>query len=195
MPRSRRHSIMGATRLEESLSPTVLPELQKIRPAVVPVPVRPVAVGHRVHDTRGGRRPGRPAFRPRRPLPRGSLRGMALLLDHPSRPDRYAHHGDRDAEHRHGEHRQKLQHRHLQFAVSLSWFLFIYSFPSCGRYHPRFHDVSHLIIFTCFFLRNASRFVNPTEWNFSLTRVLSFWNNNRRVALDSRIVFTLWLTK
>lgn len=109
---------MGATRLEESLSPTVLPELQKIRPAVVPVPVRPAAVGHRVHDTRGGRRPGRSAFRPRRPLHRGSLRGMALLLDHPARPDRYADHGDRDAEHRHGEHRQKLQHRHLQFAVS-----------------------------------------------------------------------------
>lgn len=120
MPRSRRHPIVGATRLEESLPPTVLPELQKIRPAVVPVPAGPVAVGHRVHDTRRGRRPGRPAFRPRRPLHRGPLRGMALLLDHPPRPDRYAHHRDRDAEHRHGEHRQKLQHRRLQLAENRS---------------------------------------------------------------------------
>lgn len=118
MPRSRRHAFVGAAGLEESVPPTVLPELQKIRPAVVPFPARPASLGHRVHDTRRGGSPGRPALRPRHPLHRGSLRGMALLLDHPPRPDRHADHGDRDAEHRYGEHRPKLRHRRLQFSVS-----------------------------------------------------------------------------
>lgn len=52
MPRSRRHAVVGADGLEESLSTTVLSKLPKIRSDIVPVLVRAAALGHRVHDTK-----------------------------------------------------------------------------------------------------------------------------------------------
>lgn len=127
MPRSRRHPIVGAAWLEESLSSAILPELQKIRPAIVPVPVRAAALGHLLCATGRRRRPWWPAFRPRRPLYSRALRRMAVLLDHPSRSNRYADHRDCTAERRSSLHRGQLPRYYLQFAVS-HCMLFLFAF-------------------------------------------------------------------
>lgn len=120
MSRSRRYAIVGADGLEESLSTTVLSKLPKIRSAIVPVPVRAAALGHRVYDAERWRRPRWSAFRPRHPLPSGAFWRMVVLLDHPSCSNRHVDHRHYTAECRPCLHRRQLRHRCLQFAVSLS---------------------------------------------------------------------------
>lgn len=105
MPRSRRYTVLGTPRLEKSLSPAILSHLQKIRPGALPLSVRSVALGHRLLHPRRNRRSWWPAFRPRRSLPGRTLRGMAVLLDHPARPNRHANHRNYYAECRFGQHR------------------------------------------------------------------------------------------
>lgn len=120
---TRRYAVVGATRMEKSLSSAVLSELSKVCEGPLPFPTRSPGLGCRLLDSRKGRGTGRPSLRSRHSLHSRALWRVALFLDDSSSFDRDADHRNDTEKRRPHQHRRPLRRRRLQLAVSLLSYL------------------------------------------------------------------------
>jgi len=115
---SRRHAVVGAAGMAESVPAAVLSHVPEVRPGALPVSSGSATLGHRLFGNRRRRGSGWPAIRTGRPLHRRALRGLAHLLDHSPGLDRHADHRADTAEYRTRHDRGPVQHGDRQFTVS-----------------------------------------------------------------------------